>query len=295
MERKSIGFEIKDFSKGKRTAVIAHAVYNNIDRVGDISVKGMFSSSWSRGDDISFYFNHDDNQSPGKVLRTFEDDEKAYTEVKFGNYTLGNDVLEMVDFGGVIKGASFGYETEKKDFINKSGRSIRRLLQVKHFETSLLTKEPANPLAGVVSYNKSVETKKLTDAERQALIDIAMNDQSTLETLIGLSGKMSITDDLYDWVTWTISRRAESMSSVRSQLRYNADQIKSIKSHIDVLERFTRNTTASDDCIKSLQNTIHEYKSILSAHDTASTRSASDGDASVKEFSNALHLLTLKI
>lgn len=295
MERKSIGFEVKDFSKGKRTAVIAHAVYNNIDRVGDISVKGMFSSSWKRGDDVSFYFNHDDNQSPGKVLRTFEDEEKAYTEVEFGPFTLGNDVLEMVDFGGVIKGASFGYETEKKEFISKSGRNIRRLLQVKHFETSLLTKLPANPLAGVVSYNKSVETKKLTDTERQALIDIAMNDQSTLETLINLSGKMSISDDLYDWVTWTISRRAESMSSVRSQLRYNSEQVKSIKAHVDVLERFTRNTTASDDCIKSLQQTIHEYKSILSAHDTVSTPLITDGDTSVKEFSNALHLLTLKI
>jgi HK97 family phage prohead protease len=160
MEHKSISFEVKDFSKESRTAVIAHAVYGNIDLTGDISVKGMFNSSWQRKDSVSFYFNHDDTQSPGKVLRTFEDEQKAYTEVKFGPYTLGNDVMEMVDFG-VIKGASFGYETEKKDFVQKNGKKIRKLLQVKHIETSLLTKQPANPLAGVVSYNKALEKKKL--------------------------------------------------------------------------------------------------------------------------------------
>jgi HK97 family phage prohead protease len=229
MEFKSISFEVKDFSKEKRTAVVAHAVYGNIDLTGDISTKGMFNSSWSRKDNVSFYFNHDDNQSPGKVLRTFEDDEKAYTEVKFGPYTLGNDVLEMVDFG-VIRGASFGYETEKKDYINKGDKRVRKLLQVKHIETSLLTKQPANPLAGVVSYNKSLDKK----------------------------------------------------------------QMQGLKDHVDSMERFCRDTRASDDSIKFILDQIGEIKSILSAHDTASTPLITDGGASVKEFSNALHLLTLK-
>lgn len=231
MEIKSIGFEVKDFSKEKRTAVIAHAVYNNIDLVGDISTKGMFNSSWSRGDMVSFYFNHDDNQSPGKTLRTFEDNEKAYTEVKFGPYTLGTDVLEMVDFG-VIQGASFGYETEKKDYVSKNGKQIRKLLQVRHIETSLLTKQPANPLAGVVAYNKSL----------------------------------------------------------------NGVQVKSLIEHLNKMEKFCRDTTASDESIQNILAQIGETKSILSVHDTASTPLITDGEASVKEeLSNALHLLTLKI
>lgn len=154
VEFKSMSLELKDFSAEKRTALIAHAVYNNIDRTDDISMKGMFNSSWGRGDKVDFYFNHDPRQVPGKVNRTFEDEQKAYTEVKFGNWTLGNDVMEMMDMG-VIKGASFGYKTEKKDYIDKSGKKIRRLLQVKHIETSLLTVEPANPLAGIVAYNKA--------------------------------------------------------------------------------------------------------------------------------------------
>jgi HK97 family phage prohead protease len=156
MEHKSIQFEIKDISLEKRTAIVAHAVYGNIDLTGDISTKGMFSSSWERKDAIGFYFNHDESQIPGVVVRTYEDEKKAYTEVKFGNWKLGDDMLAMIE-SGVIRGASFGYETEKKDFIMSGKRKVRVLKQVKHFETSLLTKIPANPLAGVIAYTKSAE------------------------------------------------------------------------------------------------------------------------------------------
>lgn len=185
METKSIVLEVKDFSSEKRTAVIAHAVYNNIDRVGDISTKGMFNSSWKRNDPISFYFNHEPNAVPGKVMRTFEDEQKAYTEVKFGNWTLGNDVMEMVDMG-VIKGASFGYSTEKKDFIEKDGRKIRKLLQVKHIETSLLTMEPANPLAGVVSLNKAAEQDAVEVLRKHynVLDNFCRNSHASDETII---------------------------------------------------------------------------------------------------------------
>lgn len=230
MEIKSITFEVKDFSKESRTAIIAHAVYGNIDLVGDISTKGMFNSSWSRKDEVSFYFNHDDNQSPGKVLRTFEDENKAYTQVKFGPYTLGNDVLEMVDFG-VIKGASFGYETEKKDYVNKNGRQVRKLLQVKHIETSLLTKQPANPLAKVESYNKALEGKEL----------------------------------------------------------------KTLLVYIENMEKFCRNSNASDNSIKNILKEIEECKSIISANDTVSTPLITDGGTSVKDFSNALKVRLLGV
>jgi len=154
MEHKSINFELKDLSKDSRTAIIAHAVYNNIDRVGDISTQGMFTSSWERKDAIDFLFNHNDGDVPGKVIRTFEDEQKAYTEVKFGNWKLGDDMIAMIE-AGVMKGASFGFETEKKEFIEKAGRKVRVLRQVRHIETSLLTKIPANPLTGVVKLTKA--------------------------------------------------------------------------------------------------------------------------------------------
>jgi HK97 family phage prohead protease len=113
MERKSCSLELKDLDTGKRRAVIAHAVYNSIDLVGDISTKGMFAKSWKESKAIDFLFNHKDDQIVGTVEDVYEDEEKAYSEVKFGKWKLGDDVLEMAD-AGVLRGASFGYITEKK-------------------------------------------------------------------------------------------------------------------------------------------------------------------------------------
>lgn len=215
MEHKSIPFEIKDMSMDSRTAIIAHAVYNNIDRTGDISTKGMFKSSWERKDAIDFLFNHDTGMVGGNVLRTFEDETKAYTEVKFGNWKLGDDMIAMVE-AGVMKGASFGYETEKKEFIQKEGRKIRVLKQVRHIETSLLTKTPANPLAGIVTMSKEA---------------------------------------------------ADSM-------------ILELKENLANMEKFCRNTNASDATILNILSTVEEYKNIITKYDTVSTPLITDGEAS---------------
>jgi len=187
MEHKSITFEIKDMSRDSRTAIIAHAVYNNIDRVGDISTKGMFNSSWERKDTVDFLFNHDPGQVAGNVIRTYEDETKAYTEVKFGNWKLGDDMIAMVE-AGVIKGASFGYETEKKEFIQKGDRKIRVLKQVKHIETSLLTKTPANPLAGLVTMTKEAADAMLLELKENLAVmeSFCRNTKASDDTIIGL-------------------------------------------------------------------------------------------------------------
>lgn len=230
MEHKSISLEFKDLSKEKRTAIIAHAVYGVIDRVGDISTKGMFSSSWARKEPIDFLFNHADEDIVGNVLGTYEDEEKAYTKVSFGKWKLGDDVIEMAE-AGVLRGASFGYDTEKKEDVLVKSRKIRKLTQVKHLETSLLTRIPANPLAGIVQLNKAL----------------------------------------------------------------NGKEGKEMFAHVERMEKFCRNSTASDETIKLLLSEIDEIKSIFSKYDTASTPLITDGDASAnREFADSLYLLTLK-
>lgn len=67
-----------------------------------------------------------------------------------------------------------------------------------------------------------------------------------------------------------------------------------LKASLESLEKFCRNTNASDDCIKTILKKVEEIKSIVSINDTADTQLITEPDASVKEFSNALHLLTLK-
>jgi HK97 family phage prohead protease len=148
-----ITLEFKDLDTSKRTAIIKHAVYTSIDRVKDISTKGMFTKSWQEGKP-DFLINHVTGATAGPTLKTFDDNEGAYTEVKFGNWTLGNDALEMAS-EGVLKGASYGYITLKKDFKEIKGQKVRRLLEVQHIETSLLTVPPAHPEAGIMVLNKA--------------------------------------------------------------------------------------------------------------------------------------------
>lgn len=230
MERKSISFEMKDLDKGSRIAVIAHAHYNNIDRTKDISRKGMFTKSWNESkDDINFYFNHNDEQAPGKIVDVFEDNEKAYTKAWLGTHTLGNDTLIMMD-EGVIKKASFGYQAMQSKFIEVKGQKIRELTEVKHFETSVLTKMPANPLAGIVKVQKS----------------------------------------------------------------FTPVELKEFRDRLEVLEKFVRNTKASDECILSICQQIVEIKELISEYDTDLTlvqepeSSKNDELLTVKNYTNNL-------
>lgn len=218
MERKSINFELKDLDKSKRTAIIAHAAYDNIDFTQDISRKGMFTRSWNASKkDINFYLNHNDEQAPGKVEDVYEDAEFAYTKAWLGTHTLGNDVLTMMD-EGIIKKASFGYITKKSNPITLSGKKVRELKEVHHLETSVLTKMPANMKAGVMSVTKAFE---------------------------GLT----------------------------------AVEVKEFNEHLTTLEKFCRNTKASDTCIKSMLEDVENMKNFISQYNTAST--LNDQDASV--------------
>lgn len=233
IEYKSIELELSDLNKERRTAVIAHAVYDNIDRAGDISRKGMFSRSWksTNPSDIIFDIDHDRSKQPGKTIGVYEDEKKAYTKVNFGTHTLGNDTMLMMD-EGIIRGASFEYITEKKASKEFKGRKVRELLEVRHLATTVtLALPPVNPEAGVISVTKA-----------------------------------------------------------------SKESIAQFKSHLDRLENFCRNTTASDELIISIEAEIKAAREILNRNDTVDTPLITDQSASVKaKFSNALHLLTLKI
>ena len=276
MERKSINFELKDIDKSKRTAVIAHAVYNNIDRTDDISRKGMFTKSWNESkDDINFYFNHNDEQAPGKVVDVYEDEQAAYTKAWLGTHTLGNDVLIMMD-EGVIKKASFGYITEKSGFLDVKGKKIRELKEVRHLETSVLTKMPANPKAGVrqviKAYMQTPEFKSLSQEEQTMLKKMLACDQMCMEEMVKMMGMLDTKSDLYTGLSYMISQRASMMGDMMRQLKWNVDEVNSIKSHIEVMEKFCRNTKASDDAIKTILLEIEESKQLISDYNTVITQ-----------------------
>ena len=228
-EYKCIPFEAKDVDHRKRTAVIMHAAYDNVDRTKDISRKGMFTKSWQENkDDIAFYLNHDPNQAPGKSLNFFEDDKGAYTEVFLGTHTLGEDTLKMMD-EGIVKNASFGYIAIKTNIIEGA---VRELKEVRHFETSVLTKLQANPMARVVNVQKSFEQEDLVE----------------------------------------------------------------LKEAVDEMEKFCRNTKASDNTVIYLLKQIEQAKTVLSKYyeTTEAATALQPSKENDKAFADQLYLLTLK-
>jgi len=298
VEYKSIPLKTKDVDKGSRTAVIAHAAYNNIDRAKDISRKGMFTKSWEESkNDISFYFNHDDTQAPGRVTGVSEDSEFGYTEVKMGNHTLGNDVLIMMD-EGIARKASYGYITMKSKPIEVKGQKVRELLEVKHVETSILTKLPANDKAGLVQLTKSfspaLELKTLTDAEQSFLQQIIRTGSGNVRAALDLADTLDPDSDLYTWINYFIQQQSSWIGDAKSNLRWGRKaldgSLTDLKSHIANMERFCRNTRASDECIQQIQAELKTAQQIVSQFDTAITHDMDEPAVSAE--GNANEILT---
>jgi len=311
LEYKTIPLKLQDVDKSSRMAVVAHAAYNNIDRTKDISRKGMFAKSWEESkDDISFYLNHDDTQAPGKVVGVKEDNEFAYTEAKMGTHTLGNDTLIMMD-EGIIKNASFGYITVKALPKEVKGTKVRELLEVKHIETSVLTKMPANPKAGVVSVLKSIsqkglEIKTLNDAEQAFLQNIISSGSKLVRQALDLADGLDPDADLYTWINYFIQQQSSWIGDAKSNLRWGRkamdETLGELKEYVATAERFVRNTRASDDCIQSVMADLKSAQHIISLYDTVTTHEIDEPGISGKSNGNdeeiiltKLHLLNAKM
>ena len=288
LEHKTLPLKVDDLSKESRTAVIAHATYDNIDKVGDICRPGMFNKSWQEHKaDVKFYVDHDPAQKPGIVLDLWETKAQAFTKVKFGNYTLGNDMLEMVDMG-VIDSASFGFKALKAPTFKKQGRKIRELKEVYHGETTLANGlPPVNPLSKVVLVNKAMsemalEIKALNTDEQTFLKKLIDGSQGNIEAAINFARSMDQSSDLYTWIMYYISRQADGMSSLREQLKWGSKEMKAMKAHADKLERFCRDSNASDECIQNILQEVKSLNIIISQDDTADTLDG-EPDASVND------------
>lgn len=316
MEYKALTLEVDSLSHEKGTATIAHAVYGNIDLVGDIANKGMFNKTWKeknlgvQGFDISFYLNHDDTQAPGKVIGAHDNDQKAFTDVKMGTHTLGRDTLIMMD-EGTIRKSSFGFLPTKFERKSIKSKTIRSLQEVNHMETSVLTRLSANPLAGIEKVNKQLEQasvlfnleldfKMLDTNEQTFLKDMLTRNQKNLESLVSFSGTLQPDSDLYTSVTWWITRLADSMNDMKSCLKYNCKEAPAaanaeIKAHIAQLRKFCRNTKASDTCIQEMEREIKSLEQILSLN-TDDTPIATEPSSSDEEsqLADGLLLLSLK-
>ena len=257
MITKSIELNIKDIDMSKREAVIAHATYKSLDGDGDRSNRGMFDKSWKENFNLlRFFLNHKKDQAPGKVLKTWDDGDHAYTQVKLGTHTLGEDVLKMLDEQTIVA-ASFGFDPIKYKDIKGKGKDF---LEVKHYETSVLTHWGAHEQSGVVKVEKAanvfptLNTKALSQPEQDLLNKLIDNGMGSIMSACETAMELTPDSDLYTYIMWFISRQSDMMGDMRSQLRYGMKE--KVDSQIAKMQKFIRNTTASDDAITLIQKSL---------------------------------------
>lgn len=257
MITKSIELNIKDIDMGKREAVIAHATYKSLDGDGDRSNRGMFDKSWKENFNLlRFFLNHKKDQAPGKVLQTWDDSEQAFTRVKLGTHTLGEDVLKMLDEQTIVA-ASFGFDPMKWKDIKGKGKDFT---EVKHYETSVLTHWGAHEQSGVVKVEKAatgmpkLNLKQLNQSEQDLLMLLINNGMDSIQAAINVAGQADPDSDLYTFVMWFISRQADQIGGLRSELRYGMKD--KLNEQIAKMQKFIRNTTASDEAIATIQKSL---------------------------------------
>lgn len=306
LEHKSIPLSVDDLSKDKRTAVFAHATYDNIDRVGDICRPGMFDKSWKENKSgIKLMVDHKPGKRPGIVEDVWESKSQAFTKAKFGNYTLGNDTLEMLEMG-IIDTASFGFKAVKANKMEVKGKKVRELKEVFHPESTLVYEtEAINPESKVVLVTKSLEALemelKALSADEQSLLKTLINgSHSNMEAAVNFSKTIDPKSDLYSWVSDYIANQAYSIGGMRDRIRWGTQDMKSMQARAEKLEKFCRESNASDECIQTILQEAKALNNIVSQFDTANTH---DDEPGVSEGGNAndgdvlarLQLLNLKM
>lgn len=264
---------LKDFDLQKRESVIAFATYKTLDSDQDRSNRGMFDKSWKESmKRVRYFFNHDKNLAPGKIIRLWDDSEHAYAQVGHDKSTLGNDILEKLDYGTIVA-ASFGFKPLKYKEIKGKGLDFH---EVEHYEVSVLSHWGAHSDSGPIATMKSLNNgpmklKSLSEPEQALLVTLMSNCMTNLQEAFTVAQQLDPESDLYTWVMWFISRHAEIVGSMRSELRYGMKE--KADRQVKNLQNFIRNSKASDSAIADAQKSLTSLLQYNS--DTANTTDGS--------------------
>ncbi len=306
---------IKDMSLSKRSALIAFATYKTLDRDQDRANKGMFTKSWNESfSDIRLFLNHKKEQAPGKPIRFEEDDDHAYSEVKLGTHTLGEDTLKMMD-EGIITDNSYGFDLIKSLPIKDKGKDMK---EAKLWEISLLTHWGAHQDSKVLEVNKS---RRGHHEEKEYFGNFSVTDEVCVrpgyEHIASHAGQDMIVVEKTGWdysafyairlpdgTSYRWYRGDELVPCDDTEPDNDPDEMddeqmmaamSELNAKIKTMQSFCRNTTASDDAIKNVLSELESAQNLLKSFDTAATSKRRKPAASVdKEFADALTLLTLK-
>lgn len=294
------GLTIKDIDFQKRTAVIAQATYNSLDREGDRANKGMFTKSWNENRaDIRLFKNHNKYSGPGRVDEFWEDEQHAYVKAYLGTNTEGEDVLRQLD-EKIIVASSFGFNPVKTAKMSNKGLDLK---EVQWLETSVLTHWGAHKDSGIVAVKKhfDLQVKELNETEKNFFRQLIANRQEALKLCVAMNDVVTEGNDLWSYINELIADQSYNLAWLKRRLEYGVKEVADLRDGIKAMEKFIQNTKASDECILQITEELENTKQLLSEIDTAvhsepdkttHEPSASKGD---NEFLKQLNYSLLKV
>lgn len=259
---------VKDIDFQKRTAVIAQATYNSLDREGDRANKGMFTKSWNESrSDIRLFKNHNKYSGPGRVDDFWEDEQHAYIKAYLGTHAEGEDTLKQLD-EKIIVASSFGFNPVKTAKLSNKGLDLK---EVQWLETSVLTHWGAHKDSGVVSVMKhfNFDTKDLNDNEKNFLRQLIANRTEALRMCIQMNETVTEGTDMWSYINELIGDQSYNIGYLKRRLEYGVKEVADLREGVKAMEKFIRNTKASDECIQRIQTELDNTKQLLSEIDTA--------------------------
>lgn len=300
MKIKALQNAISDVSTEKNTAVIKFATYSSRDRDKDKANPGMFSKSWQEFKDVRLFKNHDKLTGPGKILKLWDDQTHAYSSVKFGTHTEGQDLLKQVQEEIVTDSSYLMYPIKWTSF----GDGGMNITEAFHKEVSLLTHWGSHPESKVASVAKSLQDLEVNpEIQKQLNADeivflrnnvAAMN--TNLSQLVTFAAGLSEGSDLYTWLNDIISSVSYQIQRFKNQLvwgqkSWNEEEL---KNRLVKLKSFAKNSTASDECIQSILKEAGEIEDLLLISDTEAAVKALQQSAKPNG-DEQLKLLNLKL
>lgn len=187
--------EIKDFTGSVKDVDSKNRIitgyFNNFDTLDsdkDFIRKGAGAKTIAERKDKIFFLNqHDWKQPHGFSSVIKEDSSGTYFESNpLPNTSYSNDAIILYE-AGIIKEHSFGFVTEKSNFIDYEGEKVREITEYKLFEFSNVTlgANSNTPFTGFKSQfdtidNINLEVKKLLSVFRNGNISDDMGIQLEL-------------------------------------------------------------------------------------------------------------------
>lgn len=162
MDRREFPCEFKAFGETSGAGAFegVASVFGNVDRQGDIIVKGAFRNLDAFVRDGFIASAHDWSEPIGIIDKAFETSEGLVVSGRFHSTKRAQETRAIVNerlADGKSVAMSIGFQINDQDF--KDG--IRTLSDVELFEVSIVT-VPANPLARMTA------VKSIDDAELEA-------------------------------------------------------------------------------------------------------------------------------